>query len=53
MELPFDILIDTLTDDEIAALVAERIQLEREDRFLAGVEELRQKERSGITEFVI
>ena len=48
MVLPIDILTDTLTEAEIAALIAERIQRDREDRFLRDIEE--QRERVKINE---
>jgi len=42
MELPIDILTGDLTDEQLNDLVDEQILREREDRFLAALEQERE-----------
>ena len=45
MDLPIDILTDTLTDAQLNALADEAVRASREDAFLAALE--REREISG------
>jgi hypothetical protein len=45
MDLPIDILIDTLTDAQLNALADEAVRANREDAFLAALE--REREIAG------
>jgi len=49
MDLPIDIMTDTLTDAQLDALADEAVRASREDAFLAALE--REREASGV--FVI
>jgi|Laugrespbdmm15dd_1035085.scaffolds.fasta_scaffold00033_35 hypothetical protein len=43
MGLPFDILTGDLTDEQLNELADEQIRREREDRFLAALEQEREQ----------